>query len=78
MVAESPVVRHISRRERDRRKQFNLAIVLLVAVIVLALVLIWVVRRGAGEATASEGKPRRAEFEYGTKTVCSSAPRAIG
>jgi hypothetical protein len=78
MVAESPAVRHLSRRERERRKQFNLAIVLLVAVIVLALVLMWVVRRGGSEATASEWKPRRAEIGYGAKTVCSSAARAMG
>jgi hypothetical protein len=58
-AAESPVVRHISRRERHRRKQFNMAIVLLVAVILLALVLIWIVQRGLGQSSAGDWRLNR-------------------
>ena len=53
-VAESPAVWHVSRRQRHRRKQLNMAIVLLVAVILLALVLIWVLQRGASQPSVGE------------------------
>jgi hypothetical protein len=45
---------HVSRRERNRRKQLNTAIMLLAAVIVLALILIWVLQRGASQPSANE------------------------
>ena len=58
-AVESPAVHHVSRRRRHRRQQLNTAIVLLVTVILLALILIWVVQRGASEASAGEMKSNR-------------------
>jgi hypothetical protein len=43
----SPAVRYVARRERNRRNQFTLAVLLLIAVIMLAGVLIWVLRHNA-------------------------------
>ncbi|MCI0334167.1 MAG: hypothetical protein L0228_13195 [Planctomycetes bacterium] len=53
----SPAVRYVAQRERNRRNQFTIAVVLLLAVIVLAGVLIWVVRRGSGSPPAGQGQP---------------------
>jgi hypothetical protein len=50
---------YISRRERLRRNQLTMAIMLLVAVIVLALVLILVLRRGSSQSSAHEPNSHR-------------------
>jgi hypothetical protein len=47
----SPAVRYVARRDRNRRNQVTLAIVLLIAVIVLAIVLIFVLQRGSARPT---------------------------
>lgn len=52
-MAEPPAW-YISRRERLRRNQLTMAIMLLVAVIILALVLILVLRRGSSQSPAVE------------------------
>jgi hypothetical protein len=52
MEPVSPAVRYVARRERNRRNQFTIAVILLLAVIVLAGVLIWVLKRGSSVAAA--------------------------
>jgi hypothetical protein len=54
---ESPAVRYVARRERNRRKQFTIAVFLLLAVIVLAGVLIWVLQRGSNSAPTEKAPP---------------------
>ncbi len=54
----SPAVRYFAQRERNRRNQFTIAVVLLLAVIVLAGVLIWVLQRGTA-APAVETKSQQ-------------------
>ena len=53
----SPAVRYVARRERNRRNQFTIAVILLLAVIVLAGVLIWVLRRGSNAAQMEKAGP---------------------
>jgi hypothetical protein len=58
----SPAVRYVARRERNRRNQFTVAVILLLAVIVLAAVLIWVLQRGS-DATLAEKASRSSLYD---------------
>ena len=49
--APPPASNYVIRRERSRRLQMLIAVLLLLAVIVLAIVLIWVLKRGPTEVT---------------------------
>jgi hypothetical protein len=55
----SPATQYIARRERNRRNQLTMAIVLLMAVILLAVVLIFVLQRGYGQVTVKQLEPTR-------------------
>lgn len=56
---ESAATKYVAHRARSRRNQLAITIVLLTAVIVLAVVLIWVLRRGASQASSATAAAAR-------------------
>jgi hypothetical protein len=57
----SPAARYVAQRERNRRNQVTLAIVLLIGVIVLAIVLILVLQRESSTPAAALNQQTRSE-----------------
>jgi hypothetical protein len=79
----SPAGRYVAQRERHRRKQFLFAIMLFLAVIVLAGVLVFVLLRGAGNASNVNGRPTSLYQAFISRPVAvlydrfSNAPSAL-
>lgn len=65
----SPAARYVAQRERNRRNQVTLAILLLVGVIVLAIVLILVLQRGSSTPSTTIRPP---SLEHGSDTINST------
>ncbi len=68
----SPAVQYVAKRERNRRNQFTMAILLLIAVVVLAAVLIWVLQRNAGQTPAATTQQSRIDKSVRSLYVATS------
>jgi hypothetical protein len=68
----SPAVQYVARRERNRRNQFTMALLLLIAVVVLGAVLIWVLQRNAGQTPAATTQLHRTDDLMRPHSVAAS------
>lgn len=71
----SPAARYTAQRERHRRTQFTVAILLLIAVLALAGVLIWVLSGGIGPAPTSQSAVTSAQAPSTMNTNRTDCPR---